>query len=93
MDFKNAFVDDLLFSVNEFKPIKHIAWIREPFTLILVFGKDVYSFNFEDKMKLYKIIEELCDEYEYDCAEIKKRLSVVEDIVDTGKKEVYFNYL
>jgi hypothetical protein len=92
MDYKNAFIDDLLYSVNDFKKIKYIAWLDEPFSAILAL-ENPESFSYEDKLKLFDIIKDLCDEYEYEYDDFTNRLNIVEDIVSTGKYDLKYNYL
>jgi len=94
MDFKNAFIDDLLYSMNEYLPkLKTIAWYPEPFTIILILGENVYDFDYENKMKLYEITEELCDEYEYNFEKIKEKLNVIESIISEGKHTLNYNHI
>ena len=92
MDFKNAFVNDLLYSINDFKKIKYIAWKRTPFMINLAFGDEIKTFDIEDKDKLFSILSELCEEYEYNYNDIIKEISVVEEL-ETDSKDYTFNYL
>ena len=79
MDFKSAFINDLLYSIRDYRTIEKIIW-SEDFTLYLCFGSN-FEWNSKDEEKLLSALKDLCEEYEYDFLDIRNRLTVCEDIV------------